>query len=164
MTTTAAEVHDLAAALTIADEATCRWTGMTDHEDLRQVARIAAWRTFDHGHRDRALVYRAARCAAIDELRRLTGHRTSTRDARRTLSIDHVTWVERAGQELDEPLEPSHLYGLTGRHAVIADLVGAGELHQDIATVLGVHPSRVTQLLHEMRRVIEITNRPGGHP
>lgn len=163
MTTRAAEVTDLNAALTIADDATCRWTGMTHHEDLAQVARIAAWRTFDHGHRQRAVLYRSAKFAAIDELRRLTGHRTSTRNVRRTLSIDHATWVEPARPDPD-PLLPSQQYGLTGRHAVIADMVGAGELHQDIATVLGVHPSRVTQLLHEMRRAIEITNRPGGHP
>lgn len=155
-------VVTLDAALAVADQATSRWRQKSHHDDVSQAARIAAWRAFDRGHRDRRVIYRSACSAAIDELRRLTGHRTSTRDARRTLSIDHVTWVEPVRPDPD-PLPPSQLYGLTGRHAVIADMVAAGEPKQDIATVLGVHPSRVSQLLAEMRRHIERTQRPGGH-
>ncbi len=150
----AATVHDLRDALSIADEATRRWRRQRHHDDVAQAARIAAWRTFDRGHRTRPAIYRSAHSAAIDELRRITGRRAGTRAARITTSIDHISYVETPGDDPD-PIPPSLQYGLTGRHAVIVDLVAAGELRQDIAAELGVHPSRVTQLLREVRRAIE---------
>lgn len=160
--TEAAEVTDLAAALTIADRATSKWRAKPHHDDVNQAARIAAWRTFAAGLRAPGAVYGSARSAAIDELRRLTG-RGAARRLRRHLSIDHATWVEPVRPDPD-PLSPSQLYGLTGRHAVLADAIAAGELGQDIAAVLGVHPSRVSQLRLELRSAIQRSQRPGGHP
>lgn len=96
MTSRAAEVTDLSAALTIADDATAKWRGMSHHDDVNQAARIAIWQAIDRGHADRAVLYRTARSAAIDELRRLTGRRPSTRALRRPLSIDHEFFAEPA--------------------------------------------------------------------
>lgn len=159
----AAEVTDLSAALTIADRATSKWRAKPHHDDVNQAARIAAWRTFAAGHRAPGAVYGSARSAAIDELRRLTG-RGAARRLRRHLSIDHVTWVEPAGHHDRDPFPPSQLYALTGRHAVLADAIAAGELGQDIAAALGVHPSRVSQLRLELRTAIQRSQRLGGHP
>lgn len=160
MTSAAVEVHDLTAALTIADDATCRWRRKPHHDDVNQAARIAVWRTFDAGHHDRRILYRTARSAAIDELRRLTGRSDAARAAGRTVTLDFVHAVHRDC----EPFPPSQLYGLTGRLAVLADAIAAGELGQDIAAALGVHPSRVSQLRTDLRRAITKANRPGGHP
>lgn len=160
MDTAAVEVHDLAAALDIADRATSKWRSKSHHDDVNQAARIAAWRTFDAGHRHPGVIYRSARSAAIDELRRLTGRGDAARAAGRTATLDFV----HGGSCDPDPFTPSQLYGLTGRPALLADAIAVGELGQDIAAALGVHPSRVSQLRHDLRHQIERSQRPGGHP
>ena len=96
MTREAVESTDLAAALDIADRVTARWAGMLHHDDMNQAARIAIWRAIEQGRTDPPLLYRTAKAAAIDELRRLTGRRASTRAIRRALSDDHEEFVEPA--------------------------------------------------------------------
>lgn len=161
MTVVAVEVTDLAAALRIADDATSKWRAKPHHEDINQVARIAAWETYERGHRASGAIYRLARRAAIDELRRLTG-RMAARELRRHLSIDHETFVEAPGQYLD-PVDqtlPSELFRLTGRQAVIADLFATGHRQGEVAAALGLHTTRVAQLLPALRARIEKSNRP----
>lgn len=122
MTTAAVEVHDLAAALDIADHATATWRRLPHHDDMNQAARIAIWRSVERGHTEPPLLYRTARAAAIDELRLLTGRRASTRALRQPMSIDHDTFVEPT-------VEPDPLSG------VVADQLLrrlAAECHDDL--------------------------------
>jgi hypothetical protein len=137
--------------LTVARRVARKWRTHTLGEELEATAMWAAWK-----HRDLPAPHIGAICrtAMIDELRRCTG-RSATGARRQGLGVTQPT--ERIDQlaTCDDAESVSTLYGLTGRMAFIADSLASGDRRVDIARHLGVDPSRVTQLIRELRRLID---------
>jgi hypothetical protein len=137
----------------IARHAAARWRHHSYGEELEATAMFAAWR-----HRDEppGLIYVAARAAMIDDLRHWTGGRyrtspgrvgqrmTSSRD-----DIEHYVGSQPA------PERPSVAYGLEGRMAYLIDGLWEGFTKDELARLLGLHPSRVSQLLRDLRQQVQ---------
>lgn len=126
----------------LARQAARKWAAHSDHADLLQEARIVAWRNADAPD---AHVVRLCSLRIIDCLRSWHGDRR--------WAVGHRTIVplERDVATMGDDLPPSVSWGLAGRHAVIADGLASGERPSDIAARLGVHPSRVSQHIAQLR-------------
>ena len=122
----------------------CRGLYGEDLEDLLQEARLAVWQAGDVSD---ALAILIARRRTIDAWRKMTGYRSKSRRRRRTESLD-VEGVPVPTAE-DHRLPASDM-GLTGRQAVLVDGLALGFRRCELADMLGVTPSRVSQLLHNI--------------
>lgn len=137
-------------AVDVVERVVHRWRTHAHYEDLRQVALVAAWQ---HEGEDAGIVGRRAKEAVIDELRRFYGRPGTTRyRLSRTVSTDGLGDDYFLAE--DPGLATSVQLGLGKREGFIVDALGRGWPKQDIAKWLGVHPSRVSQLLVELRETL----------
>lgn len=110
-------------------------------DDVAQAATIAAWQARP------GCEAVAARCAAIDELRRLSGHgRRGGRTVVQVPDLDGVT--------VDSYPSDSALTLLRGRDRLIGALIAGGWSGASIAAALGVSPARVSQIVARIRRTV----------
>lgn len=127
----------------LARQAARRWQAHGDHADLLQECRIVAWR---NAAAPDAHIVRLCSLRCVDCLRSWHG------DRRRPVPV-LVPLGDNDGATVDE-LAVSASWGLAGRHALIAEGLASGKRPSDIAAELGVHPSRVSQLIGELRQLI----------
>ena len=116
-----------------------RWRSDRDYDDLIQTAVVYGW---EHPELSAGTMVWLMRARAIDWLRLRDGR---TFDQRLVELPVHVSVGAR-----DLPV--SVTYGLSGRDAVMAEMLSLGYLKSEVAERLGVHPSRVSQLLSLWRR------------
>jgi DNA-binding transcriptional ArsR family regulator len=135
----------------IARRVAAKWRRHSYGEELESTALLATWK---HRHESPTLMAIAAESAMIDDLRKWTGGRYANSPGRVGFKmtspredIDHY-----AGETLDLD-RPSVSYNLKGRMAFIADGLSVGMTKDEIARHLGVHPSRVSQLLRKLRKL-----------
>ena len=133
----------------IATSICARWHRHPYHDDLLQIALLAA-----HQNQNLPNSWIGQRCkiAVIDELRRWCGRRGTAR-----YQAEHVGFDEALDLTVDDYLNPAVELGLTGRHYLIATRLAAGYTKRQIAAELGVHPSRISHHLTEIRAALEDT-------
>ena len=129
----------------LAQRGAARWRSHSDWEDLLQECRVVAWRHADEP--DGVILWRC-RCICIDCLRSWRGDRRLANGPLQYVSLDGHDIVDQ------DELPPSVSWGLAERHAVIADGLASGERPSDIAATIGVHPSRVSQHIAELRKLV----------
>jgi DNA-binding NarL/FixJ family response regulator len=141
----------------VARSVSWKWRRHSLAEELEATAAFAAWQ-----HRDDhpSLMVTAARSAMIDELRRCTGGRRTSARRRGHAATFPSDRNDFAASTDHEPFSPATLYGLRGRMAVIANALALGESKVEIARRLGVTPSRVSQLIHELREIVNQGEEP----
>ncbi|NBW09927.1 MAG: sigma-70 family RNA polymerase sigma factor [Caulobacteraceae bacterium] len=137
-------MNDWARLERLARRAAAKWYAHSDHDDLLQECRIAAW---EHADKDDTLIVVICRRRIIDCLRSWHG------DRRRPVPV-LVPLGEHDAVTVADELPLSVSWGLAGRHAVIIDGLASGERPQDLAAVIGVHPSRVSQHIAELRKLV----------
>lgn len=100
--------------------------------------------------------WRAARFRAIDELRRRTGYVKYWGSVRGDIPTDDDVLVGIGGSASDEYDEGSIIdgVGLDPRLSAIARGLMDGREKREIAAELGITPSRVSQLIHEVRDAV----------
>jgi hypothetical protein len=131
----------------IAQTAVARWRHTirpADHDDLLQEARLVVWA---HLHMPDGQLVQLARWRTVDAMRRMwrSGRSHQFADAR-------PAGLHPDGQpHHHDPTDPVLDRGLVGRHATIAYGLAAGLTKQAVAETLGVHPSRISQILPAIR-------------
>ena len=130
----------------IARSSVARWHRHPYHDDLLQIALLAA-----HQNQELPNAWIGQRCkiAVITELRRWYGRKGTYR-----YRAEHVGFDEALDLTVDDHPNPAVELGLTGRHHVIASRLAAGYTKVQVAAELGVHPSRVSHHLTEMRSLL----------
>gem|GEM_PF-7043676 len=124
----------------IADRAARRFPSLW-RDDIRQEALLAAWQ-----HEDNlALAAVAARRRAIDHARHLGGRHLG-RQRRVLVEFDAARHSATVAE-----YEPLELPWVDERHRYIGRRLAVGDHKDEIAADLGVSPSRVSQLIAEMR-------------
>jgi len=139
-------VTDWARVDNLARTAWWPWRHHPDIEDIAQECRIVAWR---HAEKPDAVIVTIARRRIIDCLRSWHGDR---RAGRRPPPV--LVPLDGHDRPTVDELPPSVSWGLAGRHAVIADGLASGERPQEIAATIGVSPSRVSQHIAELRKLV----------
>ena len=115
----------------------CRsWRRDRDHEDLVQTAVLYGWQ---HPELSSATMVWRMRARCIDTLR---ARSSSIEREQRCATPDRVD---------ADCLPVSLLNGLSGRDAVVADMLAEGYSKCVVAAAVGVSPSRVSQLLSRWR-------------
>jgi DNA-directed RNA polymerase specialized sigma24 family protein len=121
-----------------------KWAAHSDHADLLQECRIVAWR---NAAAPDAHIVRLCSLRCIDCLRSWHG------DRRRPVPVLVPLGDHDAAVTDDLPVSAS--WGLAdARLAHIADGLSVGQRPSDIAATLGVHPSRVSQHIAELRELV----------
>lgn len=132
-------------------------------DDLYQVGRIALWQ---HGQDEpEAHQYVIARNAMVDELRR---HRWACRSAYADGQFEMTSYD--AWENAPEGVTDCHAASMVAvrqciakfadlsvRQRQVIDCLLAGMQKQEVAAECGVSPSRVTQILADLRRIVEQT-------
>lgn len=126
-----------------------RLAGVLSTADRSSVAHVAAWEAFEAGATP-GLVVRITRRRIVDEVRVEFG-KTGARNVDRVPVEDwHCTSSDGDGVEF-AALVDAIACG-DPRTVSVLRRVACGERKRDIAAAVGVHPSRVTQILKAARR------------
>ncbi len=99
-----------------------------------------------------SLLVTVVRRRTIDRLRKDNG-RTFRRATITTPATDDL--IEAIAPPVDDHPNPVDGYGWMGAQLAVAEGLLAGDEKQVIAANLGVHPSRVSQILTRMRRDVD---------
>jgi hypothetical protein len=139
-----------------ANKAASRWYGHELYADARSAAFSAAWHNRDEPVR---VIKHLCKIAIIDEFRLLNGRPGSAlyEGLQKTYTDEHGI-LTRVPMESADSIPPSLSYGLTGQLALIADRLSEGHHKCDIAAELGFHPSRVSQLIEKIQKVVRKTD------
>jgi DNA-directed RNA polymerase specialized sigma24 family protein len=121
------------------------------HDDVEQAGRIALW---EKSPANVALAYTVARHAMVDEIRR-------TRYGARSIHAgEHVSWVDarddKPGYELPERLlavkqAVGILMNMPPQYQAVVSAVLECDTKDEAAKRVGLHPSRITQMLTHQR-------------
>ncbi len=125
----------------LARQGCCRWNTHRLYPDLLQEARIVAWQHWDQPDR---YIVRIIQLRVIDAARRELGRGRRRQPELLTIN-DHPEPTS-----VDHPC-PTVEWGLTGRNRTIARMLAHGVEKQAIARHFHIHPSRVSQLLAQLR-------------
>jgi hypothetical protein len=141
----------------IARRVASRWSGHAFAADALSAALLAGWEFRDENP---ALIVTACQKDVIDELRHVGGRRGGYRYEGNRVTTPSITHDIADTYSVEDDLPVSLLYGLSGRLAVIAEALAVGRSKVSIAAELGVDPSRVSQLIADLRAAIN----PEGEP
>jgi DNA-binding CsgD family transcriptional regulator len=143
--------------MTIAKKAVSQWRYYSYGEEVEASAMYAAWKSRDQQGN---FIYMKARSAGIDELRRWTGRETSSKRKVKDLTFASSDmfddgYLSSLATYDTESLSVVNIYNFKGRLAIIAQMLSEGETKAAVADRLGLHPSRVSQLLKDLRKEVE---------
>lgn len=133
----------------LAQIVSAKWRSHPLHPDLLQEMRLYVWQNRE---KDDRLIQWMGKHRAIDFLRQTDGRKGKPdylRRERHALPGEDFIF-DHAGATVDQRDTIMEL-GLTGRHELIARMIEVGYQKQEIAEAMGLHPSRVSQILGEMR-------------
>lgn len=138
----------------IVRQAVKNWSSHRDYEDLKQIGRIAYWRESCSDDPDALAVVKVRR-RVIDGWRSMNGcHRDKHGYLHGSLESDEellaVLDSSSENQYLSCAFELKDMF--KGKKKTIANMVIEGFNNQTIANHLGLHPSRISQILAEMKK------------
>lgn len=132
----------------LARQSASQWRKHWLYQDLLQEALLAAWQNEDEPD---AHIVRIGRNRVVDAVRVMLG-RTGTHKFH---GLTGQTGVEDWHETLvtyDDSYDAALELGVSGRDALIVEMLAAGARRTDIAEVLDVCPARVSQLVGSLRR------------
>lgn len=145
----------------VAESLTFGYSTYAFYDDLVQIALIALWQNID---KDTSLRNSIAKRRVIDEFRRLTHYR-SNREVKLTMipltvesdDGDTFTHDDAVVVDFDQALELEELLSKFEKlqHRQIALGLLQDKTKAEIAGEMGIHPSRVSQNLTEIRKMLQ---------
>lgn len=130
-----------------------KWRQHRLYEDLLQEARCTLWQNYNP-HYSRGSNIWIAQKRIIDVLRQQSGRKHSRNYQQRTYDLLRIDPSLIPPLEFRDETDIIMEIGLEGRHLVIARMLELGFPKQDIAEHLGLHPSRISQILIETRKIV----------
>ncbi len=132
----------------IVKKAVSKWHFSNVYDDLVQIARIAYWESCNEDDPDYVMVTKVRR-RTIDGWRRLSGR------SKYRFECVEIPEEKYHPAIMDQEYFSIECLNLPEKHSLVVSYIASGLLKSEVAELLGITPSRISQILAETRRILD---------